>query len=146
MLRLFSINFSHNSQYVKILSTKGKSIKNIPVFYFLMFRLKYYFLPEPQEQTDSRFRRKGKNKNDGVAPDYRKQLFSMVAQKEIFSKLSYYHSLVWLIDYSFVSLIVFTLCQIFVYLFPKDNATNVSVLWTIFSMTFGFQVCYKIVI
>lgn len=60
-----------------------------------LFSLKYYFLPEPPDPSDGRLRRKGKNKNDGVVPDYRKQIFSVIMQKDIFSKLSYFPSLVW---------------------------------------------------
>ncbi|KAI6189731.1 Transmembrane protein 161A/B family-containing protein [Aphelenchoides bicaudatus] len=106
--------------------------------------LKYYFLPEPPDSNDGRFRRKGKNKNDGAVPDYRNQTFSMIMEKEIFTKLSYYSSLLWLVDYALVSIVVFTLCQIFVYFFPNDDSTNVSVLWTIFSTMFALQILFKL--
>lgn len=111
----------------------------------LVYRgLKYYFLTEPPDSNDGRLRRKGRNKSDPAPGDYHKELFSMIMQKEIFVKLSYYPSLLWLIDYSFVSLVVFTCSQIFIYFFPNDNSTNVSVLWTVFTFTFALQILFKL--
>ncbi|KAI6236838.1 Transmembrane protein 161A/B family-containing protein [Aphelenchoides besseyi] len=106
--------------------------------------LTYYWLPEPSESNDGRLRRRGKNRSDGFAHDYRQQLISFVLDKVVVSRMSYYASLVWLVDYSFVSLLVFSFCQVFVYFFPQDTSTNVSVLWTIFSSAFAVQILFKI--
>ncbi|KAI6186776.1 Transmembrane protein 161A/B family-containing protein [Aphelenchoides besseyi] len=100
--------------------------------------LTYYWLPEPSDSNDGRVRRRGKNRSDGFAHDYRQQLISLILDKVVVSRMSYYASLVWLVDYSFVSLLFsFTF-------FPQDTSTNVSVLWTIFSAAFAVQILFKI--
>ncbi|KAI6213732.1 Transmembrane protein 161A/B family-containing protein [Aphelenchoides besseyi] len=83
--------------------------------------LTYYWLPEPSESNDGRLRRRGKNRSDGFAHDYRQQLISFVLDKVVVSRMSYYASLVWLVDYSFVSLLVFSFCQVFVYFFSTRH-------------------------
>ncbi|KAI6220652.1 Transmembrane protein 161A/B family-containing protein [Aphelenchoides fujianensis] len=106
--------------------------------------LTYYWIPEPPDANDARVRRRGRNRGDAAAPDYRRQLITLVLDKTIVSRMSYYPSLVWLVDYSFVAVLVFAACQLFIRLFPWDTSTNVSVLWTIFSFAFALQILFRL--
>ncbi|KAI6239248.1 Transmembrane protein 161A/B family-containing protein [Aphelenchoides fujianensis] len=79
--------------------------------------LTYYWIPEPPDANDARVRRRGRNRGDAAAPDYRRQLITLVLDKTIVSRMSYYPSLVWLVDYSFVAVLVFAACQLFIRFF-----------------------------
>ena len=54
--------------------------------------------------------------------------------------MAFYVSLVWLVDYAIVSVLVFSISQAYVLIFPHHDSTNVSALWTLFAMTFAMQV------
>ncbi|CAD5232035.1 unnamed protein product [Bursaphelenchus xylophilus] len=91
--------------------------------------LKYFWLPEPPEYNDNKKLRKRNPK---------------AQELDIRQNVIFYNSLVWMLNYGILSLLVFTLSQIWCYLLPADDSTNVSVLWCLFSISFSLQNLCKI--
>lgn len=101
------------------------------------FRLQYFWVPEPPEPSDGR-RKKNQKHHEPV--DFKEKVLCLDMSSEIMKRLTFYTSLVWLIDYGFMSIFVFSASQIWCYLCPYDEATNISILWCLFSITFAVQV------
>ncbi|CAD5224186.1 unnamed protein product [Bursaphelenchus okinawaensis] len=104
--------------------------------------LKYFWLPEPQDNSENKKLRKRGVKAQDV--DFKTSVLCVDMNFAVMGRLTFFNSLQWMVNYGVLSLVVFCLSQLWCFLLPLDDSTNVSVLWCLFSISFSVQSLCKI--
>jgi hypothetical protein len=114
--------------------------------HFLVLKGLYYFLPPTQDQlrtiVEKKYNEKKKrqryNDNDifNVPKDTPIQLIKLPLTPVDLNGIPFFDTLCFVFDYLIFALIVFTLSEIFIYFFPSNRDTNVSIIWLFIAAAF----------